>query len=108
DAIVFWQVENAQKAALEITNYRQAIERVSQTSLREMIGASHLAELLSERKVADEKLKEEIGRDPRRRHPAGPAGCDEPPGAGRARAPGARHPRPSRAGGGAEIPRCGR
>ena len=62
DAIVFWQVENAQKAALEITNYRQAIERVSQTSLREMIGASHLAELLSERKVADEKLKEEIGR----------------------------------------------
>jgi regulator of protease activity HflC (stomatin/prohibitin superfamily) len=62
DAIIFWQVGDAQKAALEITNYRQAIERVSQTSLREMIGASHLAELLSERKVADEKLKEEIGR----------------------------------------------
>jgi regulator of protease activity HflC (stomatin/prohibitin superfamily) len=62
DAIVFWQVENAQKAALDITNYRQAIERVAQTSLREMIGASHLAELLSERKTADEKLKQEIGR----------------------------------------------
>ena len=62
DAIVFWQVESAQRAALEITNYRQAIERVSQTSLREMIGASHLAELLSERRVADEKLKQEIGR----------------------------------------------
>jgi regulator of protease activity HflC (stomatin/prohibitin superfamily) len=62
DAIVFWQVENAQKAALDITNYRQAIERVAQTSLREMIGSSHLAELLSERRVADEKLKQEIGR----------------------------------------------
>src|SRR4030088_1105837 len=62
DAIVFWQVGNGQKAALDITNYRQAIERVAQTSLREMIGASHLAELLSERKTADEKLKQEIGR----------------------------------------------
>src|ERR1700751_4832742 len=36
DAIIFWFVHDAQKAALNITNYRQAIDRVSQTSLREM------------------------------------------------------------------------
>ena len=62
DAIVFWHVHDAEKAALAITNYRQAIDRVSQTSLREMIGSSMLASLLSDRKEADEQLKVEIGQ----------------------------------------------
>ena len=62
DAIIFWRVHDARRAALEITDYRQAIERVAQTSLREMIGSSMLSALLSERKAADERLREEIGR----------------------------------------------
>jgi len=62
DAILFWQVHDAQRAALEIADYRQAILRVAQTSLREMIGSSPLSALLSERKAADLQLKEEIGR----------------------------------------------
>jgi len=61
DAIIFWHVHDAEKAALAITDYRQAIDRVAQTSLREMIGASMLAALLSDRKEADDQLKEEIG-----------------------------------------------
>lgn len=62
DAILFWQVHDAERAALEIADYRQAILRVAQTSLREMIGSSPLSALLSERKAADQQLKEEIGR----------------------------------------------
>ena len=62
DAIVFWQVHDAERAALEIAQYRQAIEQVAQTSMREMIGASPLSALLSERRQADELLKNEIGR----------------------------------------------
>lgn len=62
DAILFWQVHDAERAALEIADYRQAILRVAQTSLREMIGSSPLSSLLSERKAADLQLKEEIGR----------------------------------------------
>jgi len=62
DAIVFWHVHDAQSAALNITDYRQAIDRVAQTSLRETIGASVLSELLSERKQADEVLRSEIAR----------------------------------------------
>jgi regulator of protease activity HflC (stomatin/prohibitin superfamily) len=62
DAILFWQVHDPERAALEIADYRQAILRVAQTSLREMIGSSPLSALLSERKVADLQLKEEIGR----------------------------------------------
>jgi len=62
DAILFWQVHDPERAALEITDYRSAILRVAQTSLREMIGASPLSALMSERKVADQQLKDEIGR----------------------------------------------
>jgi regulator of protease activity HflC (stomatin/prohibitin superfamily) len=62
DAIIFWVVHDTERAALEITDYKTAIQRVAQTSLREMIGASALSELLSDRLAADEKLKEEIGR----------------------------------------------
>ena len=57
DAIVFWQVESAEAAAIRIANYREAIERVAQTSLREMIGATDLSKLLSDRKSADEQLR---------------------------------------------------
>lgn len=60
DAIVFWRVIDAERAALAITNYREVIGRVAQTSLREMIGASHLGALLSERKVADDRLRADI------------------------------------------------
>ena len=62
DAIIFWFVHDAQKAALNITDYREAIDRVSQTSLREMIGSSMLSALLSERTAADDLLRGEIGR----------------------------------------------
>ena len=62
DAVIFWHVHDAQSAALNITDYRSAIDRVAQTSLREMIGSSHLSALLSERKEADEVLRAEIAR----------------------------------------------
>lgn len=62
DAVLFWQVHHPERAALEITDYRDAILRVAQTSLREMIGSSLLSALLSDRKNADQLLTEEIGR----------------------------------------------
>jgi regulator of protease activity HflC (stomatin/prohibitin superfamily) len=62
DAVVFWQIHDPERAALEITDYRSAISRVAQTSLREMVGSSLLSTLLSDRKHGDEMLREEIGR----------------------------------------------
>jgi regulator of protease activity HflC (stomatin/prohibitin superfamily) len=62
DAIIFWLVHDSQKAALNITNYKEAIDRVAQTSLREMIGSSMLSALLSDRQAADDVLRAEIGR----------------------------------------------
>jgi regulator of protease activity HflC (stomatin/prohibitin superfamily) len=62
DAVIFWHVHDAQRAALSITNYREAINQVSQTSLREMIGATMLSALLSNRQNADQMLQAEISR----------------------------------------------
>jgi regulator of protease activity HflC (stomatin/prohibitin superfamily) len=62
DAIVFWQIHDPQRAALEITDYRSAIGRVAQTSLREMVGSSLLSMLLSDRKQGDVLLREDISR----------------------------------------------
>jgi regulator of protease activity HflC (stomatin/prohibitin superfamily) len=61
DAIVFWMVHDPERAALEIADYVSAVQRVAQTSLREMIGSSLLSELLSDRKTADAELKSVIG-----------------------------------------------
>lgn len=62
DAIIFWRIHDAESAALKITDYRMAIDRVAQTSLREMIGSSLLSALLADRKAADERLRVEIGQ----------------------------------------------
>ena len=61
DAIVFWMVHDPERAALEIADYNSAVQRMAQTSLREMIGSSPLSALLSERKEADAALKTVIG-----------------------------------------------
>jgi regulator of protease activity HflC (stomatin/prohibitin superfamily) len=60
DAIIFWRVVNSERAYLAITNYRQAIERVAQSTLRETIGASMLGSLLSDRQTADAHLRDAI------------------------------------------------
>ncbi len=62
DAVVFWQIHDPERAALEIADYREAIPRVAQTSLREMVGSSALSNLLSDRKHGDEVLRDEIAR----------------------------------------------
>ncbi len=60
DAVVFWQIHDPERAALEIADYRSGIERVAQTSLREMVGSSPLSTLLAERKHEDELLRDAI------------------------------------------------
>jgi len=62
DAVIFWQVHDTERAALEIQDYRRAIQQVAETSLREIVGSSMLATLLAERTKGDEVLREVIGR----------------------------------------------
>ncbi len=60
DAVLFWVVWDAEKAALEVENYRVAIAWAAQTALREIIGQMTLAEILVGRAVMDEQLQKII------------------------------------------------
>jgi regulator of protease activity HflC (stomatin/prohibitin superfamily) len=46
DAVLFWVVWDAEKAALEVENYHAAISWAAQTALREVIGQMNLADIL--------------------------------------------------------------
>jgi regulator of protease activity HflC (stomatin/prohibitin superfamily) len=60
DAVLFWVVWDAKKAALEVTSYRQAIEWAAQTALRDIIGRTSLEDLLSNRQMVDDALQKSI------------------------------------------------
>ncbi len=60
DAVLFWVVWDAEKAALEVEDYRSAIAWAAQTALREIIGQMTLAEILVGRAVMDEQLQKII------------------------------------------------
>jgi regulator of protease activity HflC (stomatin/prohibitin superfamily) len=60
DAVLFWMVWDAQKAALEVEDYRSAITWAAQTALREVIGQMSLAEILIGRSTMDADLQKII------------------------------------------------
>ena len=60
DAVLFWRVLDAKKAALEIAEYRNAINWASQTALRDVIGKTMLSEMLEGRDKMSDKLQKII------------------------------------------------
>jgi regulator of protease activity HflC (stomatin/prohibitin superfamily) len=46
DAVLFWMVHDAEKAALEVQNYRYTVSWAAQTALRDIIGKTSLSDLL--------------------------------------------------------------
>lgn len=62
DAVLFWVVWDATKAALEVKNYRMAISWAAQTALRDIIGKMELADILVGREKVDVELQEIIDR----------------------------------------------
>ncbi len=60
DAVLFWVAWDAEKAALEVENYRVAITWAAQTALREIIGQMPLADILVGRAKMDMELQKII------------------------------------------------
>lgn len=60
DAVLFWVVWDAEKAALEVEEYHAAITWASQTALREVIGSLDLADILVGRAKMDAELQKII------------------------------------------------
>jgi regulator of protease activity HflC (stomatin/prohibitin superfamily) len=57
DAVLFWVVWDAEKAALEVKDYQTAIAWAAQTALRDIIGRMMLADILVGRSAIDEELQ---------------------------------------------------
>ncbi|HLF28265.1 MAG TPA: slipin family protein [Anaerolineae bacterium] len=60
DAVLFWVVWDAEKAALEVTDYQAAIAWAAQTALRDIIGKMMLADILVGREALDAELQKII------------------------------------------------
>jgi len=57
DAIVFWVVWNAEKAILEVADFKEAILLSAQTALRESIGRHELAQMITDRESLGRELQ---------------------------------------------------
>jgi len=60
DAVLFWVIWDAEKAALAVEDYHSAITWASQTALREIIGQMALADILLGRNKMDAELQKII------------------------------------------------
>jgi regulator of protease activity HflC (stomatin/prohibitin superfamily) len=60
DAVVYYRVVDPFKALINVRNYNYAVSQVAQTSLRSVIGQSHMDEVLSERERINTYLKDVI------------------------------------------------
>ena len=60
DAVLFWMVHDAEKAALEVQDYARAVAWAAQTALRDIIGRTTLAELLRGREQVQVELQKLI------------------------------------------------
>jgi regulator of protease activity HflC (stomatin/prohibitin superfamily) len=60
DAVLFWMVHDAQRAALEVQEYWQAVSWAAQTALRDIIGRTALTDLLRGRERIESELQQLI------------------------------------------------
>lgn len=60
DAVLFWKVWDAERAALEVKDYRSAVSWAAQTALRDIIGRTLLSEMLADREHIDQELRRVI------------------------------------------------
>ncbi len=60
DAVLYFKITDPRRAIIDVEKYNKATSQISQTSLRGVVGASTLDELLSEREKINDKLHEII------------------------------------------------
>ena len=60
DAVLFWMVHDAEKAALEVQDYKETVSWAAQTALRAIIGRTTLTDLLRGREHVEAELQQLI------------------------------------------------
>ena len=57
EAVIFWRVEDPQRAALQVANYIEAVFQAANGALKDTVGMLELTELLGEREKVSERLE---------------------------------------------------
>ncbi|MBN1933071.1 MAG: hypothetical protein JW934_00325 [Anaerolineae bacterium] len=60
EAVLFWRVENPQVAALKVKNHAEAVYMAANSALKDTIGTLELSDLLGQREVVAQNLKQII------------------------------------------------
>lgn len=60
NAVVYYKIENAERAILEVENFYNAVSQLAQTSMRNAVGEKTLDELLQQRSKIAEEIKKEL------------------------------------------------
>ena len=60
NAVIYYKVNDAAKAMLEVQNYQYAVSQLAQTTMRNIVGKTELDDLLSNRDAISLAIKEEV------------------------------------------------
>lgn len=63
NAMIYYRVADAGKAVLEVENFWHAVSQLAQTTMRNVVGALELDELLTQREEASSRIKSIIEKD---------------------------------------------
>lgn len=62
NAVIYYKVKDAERAVIEVENFRFAVSQLAQTTMRNVVGEMELDELLSNREAASAKIKEIVDK----------------------------------------------
>jgi regulator of protease activity HflC (stomatin/prohibitin superfamily) len=63
NAVIYYRVESAEKAIIEVEDFRYAISQYAQTTMRNIVGEVSLDELLSNREKLAERIREIVDKE---------------------------------------------
>lgn len=63
NAVIYYKVESAEKAIIEVEDFRYAISQYAQTTMRNIVGEATLDELLANREKIAERIREIVDRE---------------------------------------------
>lgn len=62
NAVIYYKVKDAEKAIIEVENFRYAVSQLAQTTMRNVCGEMDLDELLSKRDQASDRIREIVDK----------------------------------------------
>ncbi len=63
NAVIYYKVSAAEKAVIEVEDFRYAISQFAQTTMRNIVGEASLDELLAKREKIAERIKEIVDKE---------------------------------------------